>query len=115
MTNPVAWFEIVGEDGTALQNFYSGLFGWSIDANNPMNYGMVPAGPGGIGGGIGPSQDGSSRLTFYVAVEDLQASLDRAVELGGTVIMPPMEVPEGPTIAMFTDIAGNQVGLMTPM
>ncbi|HVX46072.1 MAG TPA: VOC family protein [Mycobacteriales bacterium] len=115
MTNPVAWFEIEGKDGTALQNFYSGLFGWNVDADNPMNYGMVEAAQSGIGGGIGSSQDGSSRLTFYVQVADLQASLDRAVELGGAVIMPPMDVPDGPTIAMFSDIAGNQVGLMTRM
>lgn len=115
MTNPVAWFEVLGKDGTALQNFYSSLFGWSIDADNPMNYGMVAAGAGGIAGGIGPSQDGAARITFYVQVDDLQASLDRAVELGGAVTVPPMEVPEGPTIAMFTDVAGNQIGLMKQM
>jgi predicted enzyme related to lactoylglutathione lyase len=28
------------------------------------------------------------------------------------VVMPPMDVPGGPAIAMFADVAGNQVGLM---
>lgn len=107
--NTVGWFEILGSDGSALQTFYSSLFGWKIDADNPMNYGMIEAG---IGGGIGPSQDGQAHLTVYVEVEDLQAALDRAVELGGSVIAPPMDVPEGPSIAMFADVAGNQVGLM---
>ena len=112
MSNTVGWFEVLGRDGTALQKFYSNLFGWKVEADNPMNYGMVDAGTAGIGGGIGPSQDGTARLTFYVAVDDLQAALDKAVELGGTVIAPPMDVPEGPSIAMFADIDGNQVGLM---
>lgn len=40
MPNPVTWFEIVGKDGKALQDFYSNLFGWEINANNPMNYGI---------------------------------------------------------------------------
>ena len=37
MGQPVVHFEVVGKDGAALQSFYSELFGWEIDANNPMN------------------------------------------------------------------------------
>jgi len=112
MGNPVAWFEVVGKDGKKLQDFYGGLFGWKIDANNPMNYGMTDASETGIGGGIGGSQDGSTQLTFYVAVDDLQAALDKAGTLGGKTVMDPMDVPGGPTIAMFADPEGNVVGLM---
>jgi predicted enzyme related to lactoylglutathione lyase len=112
MGNPVAWFEVTGPDAGALQRFYGGLFGWKIDASNPMNYGMVQADEGGIAGGVGPSADGSSQITFYVAVPDLQAALDKAGELGGATVSPPMEVPGGPTIAFFTDPAGNRIGLM---
>lgn len=112
MANSVAWFEVAGADAAALQRFYGDLFGWQIDADNPMNYGMVQAGEGGIGGGIGPSQDGSPQVTFYVQVDDLQAALDKARELGGQVVAEPMEVPDGPTIAYFTDPEGNRIGLM---
>ncbi len=112
MTNPVAWFEVTGSDAGALQRFYSELFGWQIDASNPMNYGMVEAQEGGIPGGVGPSPDGSAQVTFYVSVPDLQAALDRAGELGGKIVMPPMEVPDGPTLAYFADPAGNRIGLM---
>jgi hypothetical protein len=112
MANPVGWFEVLGSDGGTLQRFYGDAFGWTIDANNPMNYGMTEAKDTGIGGGIGPSQDGSAQLTFYVEVSDLQATLDKIGELGGTTVMPPMDVPGGPTIAHFTDPAGNRVGLM---
>jgi uncharacterized protein len=115
MANPVGWFEIVGPDHAVLQTFYSQAFDWEIDASNAMNYGMVTAAEGGIAGGVGPSPDGSAHATFYVSVPDVQAALDKIGELGGKTIMPPMDVPDGPTIAFFSDPAGNSVGLMKGM
>jgi predicted enzyme related to lactoylglutathione lyase len=115
MTNPVGWYEVTGPDGAALQSFYAAAFGWQIDANNPQNYGMVQAPEGGIGGGVGPSQDGSAQVTFYISVPDLQAALDKAGQLGAKTVMPPMDIPDGPSIAMFSDPAGNVIGLMTGM
>lgn len=112
MANPVAWFEVSGPDAGALQRFYSDLFDWQIDASNPMSYGMVAAAEGGIPGGVGPSPDGSAQVIWYVAVPDLQAALDRASELGGKTITPPMEVPGGPMLAYMSDPAGNRIGLM---
>jgi predicted enzyme related to lactoylglutathione lyase len=115
MVNPVAWFEVTGPDAAGLQNFYAQAFGWQIDASNPMNYGMVPAEEGGIGGGVGPHPEGGAHATFYIAVPDLDAALTRVSELGGQTIMPPMDVPDGPSIAFFSDPAGNQIGLMKGM
>lgn len=112
MADPVIHFEIIGTNAPALQEFYGDLFGWEIDAGNPLKYGGVAAAEGGIGGGVGPTVDGSTRTTFYVGVADLQATLDKAAALGATTIMPPMEVPGGPSIAMFTDPDGNLIGLM---
>jgi predicted enzyme related to lactoylglutathione lyase len=37
MGQPVVHFEVIGKDGDALRSFYSNLFGWEIDASNPMN------------------------------------------------------------------------------
>jgi uncharacterized protein len=115
MANPVTHFEIVGQDGAALQQFYGSLFDWTIDANNPMNYGLVPPTPPGIGGGIGPSPDERPHVTFYVEVDDLQAALDKVEKLGGKTIMPPMDVPGGPAIAQFADPEGNVIGVSKGM
>jgi uncharacterized protein len=41
MGQPVVHFEIIGADGRALQRYYSELFGWEINVDNPMNYGIV--------------------------------------------------------------------------
>lgn len=115
MTGSVGWFEIVGKDGKKLQDFYGSLFDWKIDANNPMNYGMVDNEGKGIPGGVGPSQSGQPWCGFYVSVDDLQATLSKAESMGAKTIMPPMDIPDGPTIAMFADPEGNQIGLMKGM
>ena len=115
MPNPVAWFEVSGPDAPALQRFYRDTFGWEIDASNPMNYGMVAAAEGGISGGVGPSPDGQASTVFYISVPDVQAALDEVGAHGGAMVTPPMDVPDGPTIAFFTDPAGNRVGLMKAM
>lgn len=112
MGNPVIHFEIVHKDAKQLQAFYADVFGWRIDANNPLEHGMVDTGEG-IAGGIGGVPDPSypGHLTFYVEVEDPQATLDQIEKLAGTTVMGPDEVPGGPTIAQFKDPAGHLIGL----
>ena len=61
MTAKVTHFEIIGKDGKKLQDFYSQLFEWKVDANNPMSYGMVDAAQSHIGGGIASDMQGRSR------------------------------------------------------
>jgi predicted enzyme related to lactoylglutathione lyase len=46
-----------------------------------------------------------------VNVDDVQAKLDEAEKLGAKTMVPPMQVPEGPEIALFTDPDGNLIGL----
>jgi len=112
MANPVIHFEILGKDGKKTQQFYASLFGWNIDANNPMDYGMVSAQDGaGIGGGVAAGQDGPM-VTVYVDVADLGATLKQAEALGGKTIMPPMDVPGGPKMAQFADPDGNIIGII---
>jgi uncharacterized protein len=114
MANQVSWFEVTGKDGEKLQRFYGELFDWKIDADNPMGYGMVEGGDGGIGGGIGKSQNGGGQVTFYVSVDDPQAYLDRAQGLGGRTIVPVTEIPDMVTFAQFADPEGNVVGIVKP-
>ncbi len=120
MGQPVVHFEIVGRDGDALKAYYSELFGWRIDSDNPMGYGIVakdenqsPDGTG-IGGGVAggpPGYDG--HLTFYVSVEDCEAALAKAEELGGARVMGPDPIPGmGLTIGQFADPEGHLVGVL---
>ena len=118
MGQPVVHFEIMGNDPAALRSFYGDLFGWKIDADNPMNYGTVAregntaADGSGIGGGIGQSPEGyEGYVTFYVGVPDVEAALVQAEKLGGSRVMGPEEVAEGVEIGMFNDPEGHSIGL----
>ena len=96
MAPKVTWWEVIGQDGKKLQEFYGNLFEWKVDANNPMSYGMVDAEQTGVGGGIATGQGGQSHVTVYVEVDDLQATLDKAESLGGKTIQAPMVRPGRP-------------------
>jgi predicted enzyme related to lactoylglutathione lyase len=118
MGQPVVHFEILGQDGAKLQSFYSDLFGWEIDANNQMNYGMVAREGNttsdgiGIGGGVAAAPQGPGHVTVYVAVDDVEAALAQAEGLGASRVMGPMDVPEGPTVGLFNDPEGHTVGVV---
>ena len=111
MSHKVVHFEVCGGDGKQLQDYYSALFGWHVDASNPMQYGLVSDEQAGISGGICTAQ-GKSIVTFYVAVPDLAAALANAERLGGKIVMQPIQVPDGPEIAQFADPDGNVIGLL---
>jgi uncharacterized protein len=120
MGNPVVHFEVVGKDGEKLRGYYAELFGWNIDANNPMQYGMVDAkdnktstGDTGIGGGVGQGPDGyEGHVTFYVAVPDVEEALQKAEGLGGTRVMGPEQIMDMVELGQFKDPEGNLVGLV---
>jgi predicted enzyme related to lactoylglutathione lyase len=119
MGQPVVHFEIVGSDPEALQSYYSELFGWRFDADNPMNYGIVQreenlAADGvGIGGGVGAGPEGyPGHVTFYVGVPDVEAALRKAESLGGTRMMGPDKVTEDVEIGLFNDPEGHTVGVL---
>jgi predicted enzyme related to lactoylglutathione lyase len=119
MGRPVVHFEVMGKDAGKLHGYYSELFGWEIDANNPMKYGVVPrdgntnADGAGIGGGIGAAPEGyDGHVTFYVEVPDVEEALAKAESLGGTRMMGPEKVMEAIEIGLFGDPEGHMVGVV---
>ena len=123
MGRPVVHFEIVGKDGDKLNAYYAELFDWEIDSNNPMKYGMVTresnktqSGDLGIGGGVGQGPDGyEGHVTFYVAVPDVEAALQKAEELGGQRVMGPEKIMDMVTLGQFKDPEGHVVGVVEDM
>jgi uncharacterized protein len=119
MGQPVVHFEVIGKDAEKLQSYYSELFGWEIDSDNPMKYGTVQrdgntnADGAGIGGGVGTGPEGyDGHVTFYVEVPDVEAALARAESLGGARMMGPDKVMESIEIGLFTDPEGHLVGVV---
>ena len=119
MGQPVVHFEIIGKDGDKLQRYYSELFGWELDTDNPMNYGLVPregninADGIGIPGGVAGGPEGyDGHVTVYVEVPDVEAALAKAESLGGKRLMGPDQVMEGLEIGQFADLEGHMIGLV---
>jgi uncharacterized protein len=110
MSSPVTHLEILGPDRAALSAFYGTVFGWKLEPIDEMNYTLFHAAEGGIGGGIGRPEDGSPAVSLYAVVEDLDATLARAKELGSTNTMGPILLSEDSRIGMFRDPAGNVFG-----
>jgi predicted enzyme related to lactoylglutathione lyase len=119
MGQPVVHFEVIGKDGAKLQSYYSELFGWDINSDNEMNYGMVeregnvsPEGVG-IGGGVAGGPPGyEGHVMFYVAVPDVEAALAEAESLGGERVMGPETIMEMVTLGHFKDPEGHLIGVV---
>ena len=73
---------------------------------------MTPQESRGIQGGITSVDDGKPTVNIYIEVDDLQAYLSKIERAGGRTIMPPTEVLNMTTIAMFSDPDGILVGLV---
>jgi predicted enzyme related to lactoylglutathione lyase len=122
MGNPVVHFEVSGEDPKKLRAYYAELFGWEFDTDSPVapsvseagNYGFLNSEvgiPGGVGGGTGFP----SHAIFYVGVDDVEAALAHAKNLGGTPVLGPEQNPSGKlVVAQFRDPEGNLIGLAGP-
>jgi uncharacterized protein len=111
MGNPVVRFEVGAADAQPLVAFYAELFGWDMQAISEGYTQVDTRGGQGLTGGVGRSNTGDPWATFYVEVDDLQATLERAEALGGRTVVPVIELP-GMAFAMFDDPDGLLVGLM---
>lgn len=114
----------MSKDPQALSAFYRDAFGWSIP-EQPISGGtgveryylVAPDGEqppkSGINGGFGSLPDGyGGHVTFYIAVDDVAAALEKVEKLGAKRMIGPDPVPNGPTIALFTDPQGHTIGLV---
>ena len=113
MTEPrVIHFEVVGKDGKALQDYYSGLFGWKINTDNPGGYGMTDPADTGLVVGIGSTPDGSAgHVTGYIRVADINETVAKATALGGSVVMPKFSPDGSAQLALVADPEGHVIGI----
>ncbi len=111
MANPVVHFQIGGRHASELREFYKSGFGWEVDEPAPIGAIRTETGVG-IDGGV-HQVDESQRpyLAVYVAVDDLDGTVERAEAGGATIIVPPTEVDGVGSFAMFQDPEGNCIGL----
>jgi predicted enzyme related to lactoylglutathione lyase len=112
MAHPVVHVEIRSADPDATRSFFAALFGWKVASEGGFpGYTFIDTGVQGTPyTAIGPRQTTEDEVLFFVAVEDVAATLKHAEELGGTVVQPAQEVP-GTSFGVFADAQGHRVGV----
>ncbi len=109
-----SWSELMTGDPAAAKGFYGALFGWEFQdmAMGEMAYTVVKAGGEDAGGLMcTPPEAGGAppRWGVYVTVADADATARRAVELGGTVLVPPKDIPDVGRFCVLQDPQGAAI------
>ncbi len=114
MGQPVVHFEIGCRDKQKTTAFFVELFGWQVSEAGPASMIDTQAAGQGIQGHFTALGHEPHQYTiFYVQVDDIASTLAKAESLGGTILVPPVTIPNG-TFAWFAAPEGNTIGLWTP-
>lgn len=113
------WIDLGTPDQDAAGEFYGALFGWELheDENAEQTGGYRTAQLDGkaVGGVMKLMQEGQHPAWMtYVAVEDADATVARAREAGGNVIVEPMTVLDYGRMAILADPTGAVIGIWQP-
>jgi len=108
-----SWHELTTDDAKAGFDFYHSLFGWekrSAHDLGPMGTYQEWSRPGTgfpLGGMMNRSQGmPPSSWTNYITVKSVDDSAKQLAELGGKVMVGPMDVPGGDRVLIATDTTG---------
>jgi predicted enzyme related to lactoylglutathione lyase len=101
----LSWNDLLSPDVEASADFYRGLFGWDIEeapGSEGQYWSITNAGR--LNGGLMPLPPGGHPAwNLYFAVQDTDAALARAGELGAETVMGPIDVPNGTRFAIVRD------------
>jgi len=111
--NSIVHWELLGPDSAKMRDFYSSVFDWKPrDVEGFPHYFTVDDEGMGVAGAVGRGpEDMPSYSCVYVGCEDINETLAAVEANGGTTAVPRTVIPDIVTFAMFTDPAGNLVGL----
>ncbi len=110
------WSELQTSDSAAAAEYYSKLFNWTITEHDMGEYGiyrLFHVGEKEIGGvmDIMPGVEARPHWVSYVNVEDVDASMARVLELGGSQLVPPGDIPDTGRYAIAADPSGAPFAL----
>jgi hypothetical protein len=112
MPHPVIHAEIRSQDADATREFLAELFDWKVASEGAFpGYTFMDTGVSeGPAVAISPRQGAEDEVLFFVAVDDVGATLTRAEELGGKIIQPAQQVP-GVSFGVLADAQGHRIGI----
>lgn len=119
--SPFIWHELVTTDQARSGAFFGRLFGWTrkeVDAGPFGIYTVFQKDGEDVAGMMNPTPDTPSEGSYwhsYIAVEDVERCAQQAASLGGSVVVPPHDVPDVGRICIVADPTGAIAHLMQPL
>lgn len=119
--SPFIWHELVTPDQKSSGAFFRQLFGWTskeVDAGSFGIYTLFQKNGQDVAGMMNPTSNTPGKESYwhsYIAVEDVEASARQALLLGGSVIVPPHDVPDVGRFCAVADPTGAVAHLMQPV
>jgi predicted enzyme related to lactoylglutathione lyase len=109
------WIDLGIPDLDRAMEFYGALFGWTFEVG-PEEYGRYTQCllDGRRAAALAPNPDPSATefwWSVYLATDDLDATVARSLEAGGSVVGGPFDIPEQGRGALLRDTVGAQFGL----
>jgi predicted enzyme related to lactoylglutathione lyase len=112
------WVDLSSPDTAASRDFYARLFGWKVEVEpDPQYGGYAQAFLGGkVVAGIGPKMmaEAPTAWSIYIGTSDIAAMMAKVQAAGGTVVVPPMQVGEQGSMAVFQDPTGAFLSAWQP-
>ena len=111
------WYELMTSDTEAAGRFYADVVGWttremSAPGADAPTYTTFNLGEVGIAGVL--SVPGHSGWIGYIAVDDVDAHIEKIVEAGGKLLRPAADVPGMLRFAVMADPQGAAITVFTP-
>ena len=123
----VVHFEMPYDDRERMAGFYQSAFDWQMQmlgeemgsyvlATTTQSGENGPLRPGAINGGFFARKPDwpAQHPSLVIAVEDIEASMRKVAEAGGTVLGEPMDIPGVGRYVSFNDTEGNRVSILQP-
>ncbi len=114
-----SWSELRSTDIEKAKAFYTDVIGWTtepMDMGEGGIYTVLKIGDMPVGGMMAMPEAAAgapSHWMLYVTVDDVDKRLEQATAAGGTITMPPMDVPGVGRMASFTDPTGAEISIIT--
>jgi hypothetical protein len=112
----IVHFELAYENRDRIKAFYDKAFDWKYETDPTYNYDLVytkedPEGFG-INGGLQGENEYKQKVILTIDVSDINMTLAKIEENGGTVLSPIMDMPSIGKILYFKDPEGNIMSAM---
>jgi predicted enzyme related to lactoylglutathione lyase len=110
-----SWRELITQDTAGSAKFYTDLLGWTtdtMDMGGGNTYTMFMNGERPVAGMVQPPAEKGDVPTAwvnYITVEDIDATVAKAQELGAHLCMPPMDIPGRGRFAGVADPQGAMI------